>query len=143
VADARPILEFYAQLEARHGIADQLFLVDAERADEIHDRWNRGLADADGSDLFELDQRDAAVQVLEKSGQARGRHPAGGAAAHDRNAANSTVADRIAPGIGIASSLLSASMINDTLAACFQISRQRTGISWRSQQHGISYTVSH
>jgi hypothetical protein len=101
MADTRPVLEFYSQLERGFGPSNELILVDFERPDEIHQRWNGGLADSDGSNLLGLNQADAAVQVLEKLGQTCGRHPTRGAAANDGNAADSTVGHGAFPVVGI------------------------------------------
>jgi hypothetical protein len=77
-----PADEFDAELEAGLRLADEIVLVDAERAVEQADLRNRGLADADDADFVGLDQadRDALAEYL---GQCGGRHPTRGAAADD------------------------------------------------------------
>src|SRR5579863_819067 len=81
-----PIPELDAQFEGGFGLADEVVLVDPQSAYEFHDRGDRGLAHADGADLLGLDQSYAHFERLQEFGEARSRHPAGRAAAHDGDA---------------------------------------------------------
>ena len=86
VADATPVDEFDAQLEAALGGADELVLVDLERRVEVLDVRDRGFAHTDDADLVGLDQFDS-VAWPQQFGQRRGGHPAGGAATDDDDVA--------------------------------------------------------
>ena len=84
LADVAPVLEADAELERRLRGLDELLLLQVQ--DLVHEMQRRdgGLADADGGDLVGLDDTDA-VAPAQHGGQGGGRHPAGGAAAHDDN----------------------------------------------------------
>jgi len=87
LADVAPAFEVDAQLEHGLRLGHELLLVDAAQLVEGQQRRDRGLADADGADLVGLDQRDGQA-LAQRLGQARGCHPAGGAAAGDDDAAH-------------------------------------------------------
>ncbi len=91
VADPAPVLEFDAELEGRLGAANEVVLIDAERAVERADLRNGRLADADRADRFRLHQFDVAIIVLQQLRQRGRRHPAGGPAADNEHFANSTI----------------------------------------------------
>lgn len=58
VADPCPVAEFDTELEGRVGAPHEIGLIDAEPLIEKADVRHGGLADADRSDLFRLDQHD-------------------------------------------------------------------------------------
>ena len=82
IADPRPILEGYAQLEGRSGRLHEVAFVDAEQMVEGPRRRDGRFADADGADLVGFDQHHIE-QRLEQFGQGGRDHPSGGTAPGD------------------------------------------------------------
>jgi len=95
VADVAPVAELDAELEAALRLPDEVGAVQAQGAVVGADGRQRGFADADGADVGRLHQHDLAgrraAHLRKALGQRRGRHPAGGAAAHDDDLADGRV----------------------------------------------------
>ena len=94
VADAAPVDELDAELErAAHG-AHELHLVDLQRVVEGAQMRHGRFAHADRADVLGFHQPDRTPGNSQRARQ-RGRgHPAGGAAAHDDDVAESRVVSR-------------------------------------------------
>ena len=87
VAYCAPVFELDAQLERRLRGAHEILLVDPEQLVKRAEQRDRGLADADGTDLIRLDERD--IEILAQQLAERGcGHPAGRAAADDHDLAD-------------------------------------------------------
>jgi hypothetical protein len=85
VADAPPVVEVDAQLEGGARLAHELVLVEPEQLVHLDDRRDRRLADPDRADFGRFDQVSLEPALFERLGDRRGRHPAGGPAADDRD----------------------------------------------------------
>src|SRR5271155_5132005 len=78
-----PAQELNAELVGGLGGADESPLIDAEPLYQADEGRNRGLTDPDGSDLFGLDQLDAAQRRFQMMAEHRGGEPPGSTAADD------------------------------------------------------------
>jgi len=88
VAGPPPIAELDPELEAAPGRADEFRLVDTEQRVESLDRRDRRLPYPDRADLFGFDQCDRDRVPAEYARESGGGHPAGSAAANDRDSAD-------------------------------------------------------
>src|SRR5256885_11297024 len=91
-AGGPPVDELDAELEARLALVDHLERVDARQREIIAKMRDGRFAETDGADLFGLDEPD--FDLAEPFREDRGGHPAGGAAADDRNLADRLVGAR-------------------------------------------------
>ena len=83
-----PVGELHSKLEATLRRADELVLVNLEHAIEQLDRWKGRFADTDDSDLFGLNEGDLQPIWTERLRECCGRHPPGGPAAGNNDAAD-------------------------------------------------------
>ena len=86
LADARPIGKFDAELVGRLGVSNEISFVDIEKAQQIDDGRNGRLTDAHRTDVRGLDHGDDGARTRQRPRQDARGHPAGGAAADDRDA---------------------------------------------------------
>ncbi|PAV70131.1 hypothetical protein WR25_17275 [Diploscapter pachys] len=93
IADRAPVAKFDAELERACGRREELVFVDPQHPVEIQQRRDGRFADADRTDLFRFDQRDARIAGVEQARERGGGHPAGGAAADDDDTADGMVGD--------------------------------------------------
>src|SRR6185437_6461532 len=96
-----PVAIADAQLVGRLDFPDQPTLVDAELANEVHDRWNGRLPHTDRLRLRGLDQPKLYAHPDQRLRE-RGRgHPAGRPTPDDRQASDSSVVHVLASGATI------------------------------------------
>ncbi len=88
LAQPTPVAELDTELEGRTRLAHEVRLVQAKRAVEQGDGWNRRFTDSDRADVRGLDHLDGIGDAAQFAGQQSRRHPAGRAAAHDCDAAD-------------------------------------------------------
>ena len=92
----RPVRELDAELVGRLGVLDEIAFVDVEKPQQVDQGGNRRLAHADPPDVGRLDDGDDAAGTGQRPSQYTCRHPAGGAAAHDRDTFDLAVVGHVA-----------------------------------------------